>query len=135
MNMRGDVRQIIEAVSGWQAVGATPHRFGGTEFQIGKVEIGHIHHNGMVDIPFTVKTRRALVAEGAAEVHHLLSESGWISYYLQREGSADHALRLYRLSYLHKRSRRTEVVNYADAIAALGFGAAVSASVGADGEA
>ena len=121
MNTRSDVELVIREVSDWEGVTATPHRFGGVEFTLGKVEIGHIHRNGMVDIPFTRKLREALVAECDSDPHHLLDESGWITFYMRREGDADHAMRLFRLSYLQKGRRRGVVNADGDALASLGF--------------
>ncbi len=69
---------------------------------MGKVEIGHIHRNGMVDIPFTRSIRAVLVTEGLAETHHLLAQSGWISYYIRSDANVEGALWLYRLSWPHK---------------------------------
>jgi hypothetical protein len=112
------VQNFTETVSQWEQIEAAPHRFGGTEFNVGKVEIGHIHnYNGMVDIPFTVKVREVLVDEGLADYHHLLKESGWITYFVRDENSLNHALWLMRLSYLQKTSRRNIIT--ADAIATL----------------
>lgn len=110
MNRNELVSKFVETVSQWQAVEAEPHRFGGTEFKLGKVEIGHIHRsNGMVDIPFTVKIREQLIEENLADYHHLLRDSGWITYFVRDEDSLQHALWLMRLSYLQKRSRRNEI--------------------------
>lgn len=105
--MRTDVQHIIDTVSAWQGITPAPHRFGGTEFAFGRVEVGHVHHNGgLVDIPFPRRLRDPLVTSGAAQPHHLLVDSGWISFYLRQPADVDHALALYRLSYLQKRSRR-----------------------------
>src|SRR5215217_8120474 len=109
--MHESSQRIIEAVSSWDGIEAQPHRFGGVEFTLGKVEIGHIHvESGLVDIPFTKRTRVALVAEGEAEPHHILPESGWISYWMRSDGASDQAIRLYRLSYLHKFYRRERLI-------------------------
>lgn len=85
---------------------AHPHRFGGTEFRLGNVEIGHIHGNHMADLPFTRKIREVLVANGEANVHHLLPETGWISFYLRHDADVNQAIKLFRMSYLQKRLRR-----------------------------
>ncbi|MCA9913776.1 MAG: DUF5519 family protein [Anaerolineae bacterium] len=104
------VAQLIEEVSSWENISAAPHRFGGTEFSLGRVEIGHIHrNNGMVDIPFTVAIREVLVSEGLAQPHHLLTDSGWITYFVRDDASLQHALWLMRLSYWQKRSRRQAI--------------------------
>jgi hypothetical protein len=98
--------QIVQEVTAWEGVSAAPHRFGGTEFTVGKVEIGHIHGSHMLDVPFTVKIREALVADGEADVHHSLADSGWISFYLRKDDDVRQAIKLLRISYLQKRMRR-----------------------------
>ena len=98
--------KIRNAVAGWEGIAEHDHRFGGTEFTLGKVEIGHLHSNGLADIPFTRKVRDQLVTETKALPHHILPESGWISFFVRNEGDADHAIWLFRLSYLHKLSTR-----------------------------
>jgi hypothetical protein len=81
-------------------VTARPHRFGGTEYRLGdRREIGHIHGDYMVDIPFPTKIRNELVTAGRAEPHHLLSDSGWISFYIREAADVERAIDLFRLSY------------------------------------
>lgn len=63
----------------------------------------------MVDIPFTVKMREILVAEALAQTHHLLYDSGWITFYIRDDISLQQALWLMRLSYLQKQSRRNAI--------------------------
>lgn len=70
------------------------------EFNLGGREIGHFHHNGMVDIPFNTAIRNALVQEGRAEPHHLLSDTGWITFYIRSDADVQTALWLFRLAYL-----------------------------------
>ena len=101
------VNRLIEIVSGWDGVEAGPHRFGGSEFTLGKVEIGHVHRFGLVDVPFTQRVREQLVAEGKADPHHVLPDSGWISYTMRSAGDLEGAVWLMRLSYLHKRMARS----------------------------
>ncbi len=123
--MRESSQRIIDTVSAWEGVEAHPHRFGVVEFNLGKVEIGHVHiESGLVDIPFTRRTREALVSAGDAELHHILPESGWISYWMHSAADADHAIRLYRLSYLHKRYRREPAARQPE-LDTLGFGSPV----------
>lgn len=64
-------------------------------------EIGHLHDNRMADLPFPVKMRRELVAEGKAEPHHLLPRTGWVSYYPCGPEDAPAVVELFRLNYEH----------------------------------
>ena len=61
--------------------------------------IGHIHSDYLVDIPFPTKVRDELVAAGRAEAHHILSESGWISFHIRDAGDVDRAVELLKLSF------------------------------------
>jgi hypothetical protein len=99
MTVRGASSKIKEALLSWPDVAAHPHRFGGAEYRIGNREIGHIHGDWLVDIPFPTKVRNGIVAAGRAEPHHILPESGWISFYLREEGDVQKAIALFRESY------------------------------------
>ena len=110
MSYPGAQARITAAVTAWEGVSAQPHRFGGVEYVIGKREIGHIHGNHMLDIPFPKKVRDAIVAAGRAQPHHLLSESGWVSFYLQQEADIEKAIDLlaenYRIAQQQKQPRK-----------------------------
>lgn len=131
---RGEwIQQVAQTVTGWEGVSAAPHRFGGTEFNVGKVEIGHIHHgNGMVDIPYTRKLREQLVAENKTGLHHLLQDSGWTTTFIREATDVERVIWLFRLSYLQKVARRKQI-DLAGELAALDASAPLRALLGADG--
>ncbi len=103
-----------------------PHRFGGVEFRLGRREIGHIHGDSLVDIPFPKRVRDEIVAAREAEPHHILPSSGWISLYLRAEEDVDRAIRLLERSFLLAKAHRaapaerghTEAVGEKDSLAA-----------------
>lgn len=99
MSVKGASQKIKEALLSWPNVEAHPHRFGGTEYRIGKREIGHIHGDHLVDIPFPTKVRNEIVAAGRAEPHHILPESGWISFFLKQDADIQKAIDLFHESY------------------------------------
>ncbi|NOT05126.1 MAG: DUF5519 family protein [Anaerolineales bacterium] len=99
MSVRGASKIIVDTLLTWDGMETHPHRFGGTEFRIGKREIGHIHGDSLVDIPFPTKIRDEIVAAGEALPHHILPETGWVSFYLREEGDVEHALALLKRSY------------------------------------
>jgi hypothetical protein len=99
MSVHGAAAAIKQAVLAWPGVTASPHRFGGTEFQLGSREIGHIHGDTLVDIPFPTSVRNELVSVGAAEPHHVLPDSGWISFYIRQPKQVAAAIILLRRSY------------------------------------
>lgn len=101
------VEVIVNTVANWDEIAVEPHRFGGWEFRLANVEIGHVHRGGLVDIPFTRAIREQLVTEHLAQPHHILPESGWISFYMRAEADLERALWLLRLSYIQKRLSRS----------------------------
>jgi len=102
MNFLRTVKTEVEA---WPDVSTHSHRFGGTEFRLGRAEIGHLHVNGVLDIPFTRAIRNVLLKEQLVEEHKYVPDSGWITFRIQNESDVKHALRLLRLSYVRYRLR------------------------------
>lgn len=74
--MTGIAEAIKREVAGWPGVEERPHRFGGVEFRVRGQEIGHLHGSRLADLPFPVKVREDLVAEGKARLHHVLPQTG-----------------------------------------------------------
>ena len=95
----GIAETIEREVTGWPGVEAKPHRFNGIEFRVNRHEIGHLHGDRLADLPFPVRMREELVAEGRARQHHVLPETGWVSYPIRGEGDVEGALELFRLNY------------------------------------
>jgi hypothetical protein len=62
MSVKSAQTRITQAVISWAGVTVQPHRFGGVEYVIGKREVGHIHGDHMVDIPFPKKVRDGVAA-------------------------------------------------------------------------
>lgn len=91
--------QITETVLTWPGVERAPHRFGGTEFRLGRRELGHLHGDRLVDIPFPRKLRDELIAEGLARPHHVLPESGWVSFWIESAEDVERVIALFRQSY------------------------------------
>jgi hypothetical protein len=96
----GRVRDEVEsAVAGWQGTSARPHRFGGVEFRYGTREIGHLHGDALLDIPFPRRIHDELIAAGKALPHHVLPDSGWVSFRPAGAEDAGAAITLLRRSY------------------------------------
>lgn len=112
VTIKGSSQRIRETLLQWPGVATHPHRFGGTEYRLDTREIGHMHGDWLVDIPFPTKVRNEIVAAGRAEPHHVLPESGWVSFYLQEAGDVEKAIGLFRESYeisLKQKARRQRV--------------------------
>ena len=92
-------QQIEREVASWSGVAVAAHRFGGIEFRVGRRELGHLHGNRMADLPFPVKVRDQLVAEGKAQRHHVLPDSGWVTVYIRGQSDAAGVIELFRMNY------------------------------------
>lgn len=109
MSIKGAQERITKTVTSWEGVTVQPHRFGGVEYVIGKREISHIHGDHLVDIPFPKKVHDAIVAVGRAQPHHILPETGWVSFYLRKEKDVEGAIELLRESFeiaMRQKSRK-----------------------------
>ncbi len=99
MPVKGAIDKIRNSVFEWDNITSSRHRFGGIEFKLGRREIGHIHGNYLVDIPFPKKIKEEILSAGLASKHHILPESGWISKYLETPKDVDTAIELLKHSY------------------------------------
>ncbi len=61
MSVPNAQKRVTEALTSWDGVSTAPHRFGGVEYRLGTREIGHIHGDHLVDIPFPKKVRDEIV--------------------------------------------------------------------------
>jgi hypothetical protein len=103
------IRERIEReVRGWPGVEEKPHRFEGIEFRVNGHEIGHLHGDRLADLPFPVRMRKELVATGRARLHHVLPQTGWVSYPIRGEEDLAGALELFRLNYERLTVRKRE---------------------------
>ena len=99
MSLTDAQKRITETLTSWDGVSTAPHRFGGVEYRLGTHELGHIHGDHLVDIPFPKKVRDEIVTARLAEPHHILPETGWISFYLREVGDVEKAIDLLHRSY------------------------------------
>jgi luciferase-like monooxygenase len=94
------LKRVENLMSGWDGVTSHPHRFGGREFLFGAAEVGHVHTNGVVDIPFPRQ-----YATHCWQIALLRSTAGFLTQAGSHSVSAakktfDLAVWLMRLSYL-----------------------------------
>jgi hypothetical protein len=94
------LKNLEDEIASWPHMSVHPHRFGGSEFRVGNAEVGHVHQGGVVDIPFPRSFRDALLAQGLAEEHRWVPNSGWVAFHVRREEDLKHPMWLMRLSYL-----------------------------------
>ena len=104
--MAGFGEIIGREVAGWPGVEERPHRFGGKEYRVNGHEIGHLHGDRLADLPFPVKVRKELVASGKAREHHVLPQTGWVSYPIRGEEDVAGALELFGRNYARLTARK-----------------------------
>jgi hypothetical protein len=105
--MQEKMKALVESISAWPGVSIHEHQYDGVEFRVDGREIGHIHWVGIVDIPFTLKVRDALIRARRAERHHWLPNSGWTTVRVSASWTGN-ARELLRLSYLSVRTKNAD---------------------------
>jgi hypothetical protein len=102
----GAGERIAATVRSWPDVQVGPHRFGGVEFRLGRRELGHLHGDRIADLPFPRRVRDELIAAGRARPHHVLPESGWVTFSIGEPDDVERAIGLFRLAYDRARRAR-----------------------------
>ena len=98
--MSNILESIQKQILSWPYVIAKAHKFGGIEFLLNKREMGHIHGDRLVDLPFPMSTRDELVNSSRASPHHVLPQPGWVSYWINKgEGDVAAIVDLFRMRY------------------------------------
>ncbi|HYY32367.1 MAG TPA: luciferase family protein [Gaiellaceae bacterium] len=96
--------RVAQELLGWEGVSSAPHRFGGVAFFLGKREVGHLHGDRLADLPFPKPVRDELVESGRAKPHHVMPESGWVSFWIEGDDDLPRVLELFRMSYERARA-------------------------------
>jgi len=99
MALHTAVEQIQSEVGSWPGVHVQAYRGGMVFFHVGRREIGHLHGNRMADLPFPVRIREQLVAEGRADLHYLHPQTGWLTRYIRTKNDISAVIDLFRLNY------------------------------------
>lgn len=105
------LEKINKEILSWPGVTTGQHRFGGTEFRVGKREMGHIHGDKLADLPFPMQVRNELIESGRASPHHILPESGWVSKLIRSEEDMSEVVDLFRMQYKRLKTQDAIVSN------------------------
>lgn len=89
---------VTREVSSWEGVSVHLHRFGGTEFRLGRRELGHLHAF-IADLPFPRRMRDELIAAGRARPHHVVPDSGWVTVPMRTTAEVAGVIELFRQNY------------------------------------
>src|SRR5215216_1250931 len=110
MSMGKILEKIKNEILSWPNVTAAPHQFGGIEFRLNKRELGHIHGDRLADLPFPMSIRNELVNSGRVSPHHVLPQSGWISYWIET-GKKDEQAEVKQLKMKYKKLKPKAKIN------------------------
>lgn len=91
----------IEAeVAHWEGVTTSVHKYGGLQFNFNGKELGHIHSNGLLDMPLSRAVKQKLMQQDVrVKDHHSFINSGWISVYMSAMSDKHLAIRLFKSKY------------------------------------
>jgi hypothetical protein len=93
------IDEIETEVSKWDGITIGNHKYGGIQFNRNGREIGHIHGNGMLDIPLTRKLKLQFIEQGKLLDHHTIKDTGWSSFEIHNLNDKTRAIELLRESY------------------------------------
>jgi hypothetical protein len=91
--------KVKSELMSWPEVTLQPHRFGGTEFRVNGREMGHMHAARFADLPFPMSIRNELIKDRRALPHHVLPNSGWVTFLINEENDIPLLISLFRMQY------------------------------------
>jgi luciferase-like monooxygenase len=97
--MTNALEKVKNELLSWPGVKSKSHRFGGTEFDLNGREMGHMHGSSWADLPFPMDMRKDLVEKGMASPHHILPNSGWVTFHIRSEEDVETLIRLFKMQY------------------------------------
>jgi Family of unknown function (DUF5519) len=89
---------IEREVLSWPGVGKEPDRSDVSVYRFGRRQIGHVHHDGVADLPFPRAVHDEVISHGLAEPHR----GGFpavVSYYIRTAEDVPGAVELFRMNY------------------------------------
>lgn len=89
--------RIVAETSSWKGVTTGPGRFGSTRFVVGRRELGHLHGEGLLDLPLPPARKLELLEQGRVEQHRYTpAKSGWVSLRISDQADFETAIELLR---------------------------------------
>jgi hypothetical protein len=96
---------IEEAVDRWDQVSVSIHKYGGTQFNIGNHELGHLHGNGLLDVLLNRHLKAEVMKHPNVLEHHIFKNSGWISFWIKTPDDRRLAISILSTAYTFNRNR------------------------------
>jgi hypothetical protein len=95
---------VEESVCHWDQVTVSTHKYGGTQFNVGKYELGHLHGNGLLDVLLNRKLKAEVMKHPAVQEHHIFKNSGWVSFWIKSPNDQDIAVFILLKAYAFRRT-------------------------------
>ncbi len=92
------IARLDRALLAWEGVRAAAGRFDSVRYTVGTREIGHVHRDGIADLPFPRRVREEVLASGRADVHRA-GVAGFVSAPVRRPEEIAGVVALFRLNY------------------------------------
>jgi hypothetical protein len=96
------IEELLESIErevlGWPGVNKDPGRSHVSVYRFGRRQIGHVHHDGVADLPFPRAVLDGLISDGLAEPHR----GGFpavVSYRIRGPEDVPGAIDLFRMNY------------------------------------
>lgn len=94
------LERVLDEVRRWPDVRVSESDDDGTtQVLYRRGVLARLHADGLVEVPFPRAVGEKLVAEGRAERHHALPDSGWVDVRLGATADAPRVLDLLRLAH------------------------------------
>jgi len=94
------IDDVEKEILTWPGTTATTHKYGGLQFNYGNKELGHIHSNGLLDMLLNRKLKQQLMQQNSrVQDHHMLKNTGWLSFYMETYGDKEFVLELFEMAY------------------------------------
>ncbi|TWR30285.1 hypothetical protein FPZ43_04930 [Mucilaginibacter pallidiroseus] len=102
----GYIDTIEAELMRWQGMRLTIHKYGGIQFNYHGKELGHIHSNGLLDMPLSRKQKHQLMQQHATvQDHHTFKGTGWISLFIKAEGDVQLTMSIFQLAYKTRKAK------------------------------
>jgi hypothetical protein len=96
---------LYESLRAWilqlPGVREAPHRIGGTEFQVYRVEFAHSHGDALLDIKLSKEDQASVLRRGQALPHRaeVHAQAGWVTYRVESSQDLPKARKVIQLAY------------------------------------
>ncbi len=76
------------------------HKYGGLQFNLHDIEIGHLHGNGLLDLKLDSSSKQEIMSRyDYVENHHVNVTSNWVSIEIRSSSNLDDLISIFNKAY------------------------------------